>query len=418
MSLTKIKYSLFFSPGNSESCLAGLFEALLDEIKFPEKVISMTFFTGEGDDREIEAIRQKIDKTLQRIYSDIFYPPFLVISQPSLHVPEGILLEACLLRNEYIRISYKADGDARYTLISNNSVKEFYGMYQIQKGAYDTYECFFNAFEKVSTILKKEGMGFSNVVRQWNYIGNILGRDDVLPSGGTNYAIFNRVRTLFYEKENFCSGYPAATGIGMKHRGIGISVIAGTFPKEQLKPVSNPLQINSYQYCSEKIAPGSDSTNLPKFERALIHDSGEGETRIFVSGTAAIRGMNTVSKNNFRGQAEITFENILQLVSDFIAGRPEIKTEYVRVYLKRKDDFIKWLKLIDRVPKVFGAKLLSVLQADICRDDLLLEIESSFYLKIPDHEKEGHMVSDGCTHNVSDLRFPEISSFPGTERHI
>ena len=70
----------------------------------------------------------------------------------------------------------------------------------------------------MKAILDVEGMSFNNLVRQWNYIGNIL----EIKHGFQNYQIFNEVRSEVYQKYRTIAGYPAATGIGMKLDGVSL----------------------------------------------------------------------------------------------------------------------------------------------------------------------------------------------------
>ena len=75
----------------------------------------------------------------------------------------------------------------------------------------------------MKAILEKEGMSFDHVVRQWNYIGNIL----EIKNGLQNYQVFNEVRSEFYKKYRTVHGYPAATGIGMCGR-VGVQQLRVT----------------------------------------------------------------------------------------------------------------------------------------------------------------------------------------------
>ena len=113
----------------------------------------------------------------------------------------------------------------------------------------------------------------------------------------------------------------------------------------------------------------------PKFERAR-HIEGE-EQMIYISGTAAIRGEESCQQD-IVGQTALTMENIDHLISaenQVASGvkRPA-KMEYatMRAYLKycdNLDDVTTWID--EHYPNMQTLYLW----ADICREELLIEIE-------------------------------------------
>jgi hypothetical protein len=120
----------------------------------------------------------------------------------------------------------------------------------------------------------------------------------------------------------------------------------------------------------------------PKFERARYFELFE-KKLIFISGTASIVGEKTVGVGNPAEQTEITINNIKQLYSNEILEKISDKTlnpkyGHARVYLKDKKDF----SVIKRTFRShFGNLPVVYIVADICRKDLLVEIEGKVILE-------------------------------------
>ncbi|WP_175821637.1 hypothetical protein [Burkholderia sp. BCC0419] len=112
-----------------------------------------------------------------------------------------------------------------------------------------------------------------------------------------------------------------------------------------------------------------------------------GETRLFISGTASIRSHETIG-STVDEQLKITFENIETLVEN---GRQKLITEgrrirgghfeSAKIYVRHERDLGY---VADQVREHFplGADLAPVLLSDICRADLLLEIEGVYQFSL------------------------------------
>jgi len=240
------------------------------------------------------------------------------------------------------------------------------------------------AFDSVVGILSQEKMTLNNVVRQWNYIGDILKMND----GFQNYQIFNEVRSEYYKKYRTIQGYPAATGIGMKYGGVFLDFCALEADDTlRIKPVKNPNQSNAYEYGQQvlkgSILNGKTAKHPPQFERALLIVNSTYKY-LFISGTASIIGQETIGKGDVREQTLVTIENINKLTQsdhlgelpgdqDFVRG----KYTLLRVYVKNQEHFDEVRKICSdhfpHVPAIF-------IEADICREDLLMEIEAEFII--------------------------------------
>lgn len=238
------------------------------------------------------------------------------------------------------------------------------------------------AFRQLQNILIEEQMEFSDIVRQWNYVEQITGNYCHNSSTSQHYQIFNDVRSSFYQPASFKNGYPAATGIGIDCGGVIIDIIAATFSDEKsVIAVKSPVQLDAFSYTREVLAENNAmhdfSRTTPKFERAKILNSSE-ILLIFISGTAAIKGQISTSQLSVEQQTEMTIQNILSLISrenllKHGIDNAEVATiNYLRVYVKYNKDLaqVKYTCL-----KYFPQMSILYVVADICRPELLVEIE-------------------------------------------
>lgn len=231
-------------------------------------------------------------------------------------------------------------------------------------------------FAKLDGILSQHAFAVDDIVRQWNYIGNIVG------CRGTkqNYQEFNDARSCYYAKGAWGNGYPAATGIGTSYEGIVVGGIA--FKKangEGIFPIDNPLQIAAHVY-SKRVLIDDDVNAMkstPKFERAKLIETKAGAC-CFVSGTAAIRGEESKDASSAKLQTIMTIENIAHLVSKEnlvkYGSKPyDLRYVQIQVFIKNVEDYDEVRAEVEKaypnMPVVYSV-------ADVCRTELLVEIEA------------------------------------------
>jgi len=245
-------------------------------------------------------------------------------------------------------------------------------------GAYQTTA---NTLHQVCSLLKGRGVRFDQVIRTWLYLGGI-----VAPEGPTQrYKELNRARTDFYRDIPFLESYqrqtqhdrifPASTGIGTEGRELTASAIALATDRSDVvaTPIENPRQTSAYEYARRY------SIHSPKFSRAMAMSFGP-DTIIFVSGTASITRSETRHVGDVVAQTHESLDNIEALLSEENLGRHGLAGSgcsldglaVVRVYVKRKEDY-------PRVQAVCASRLgelpATYTRADVCRPDLLVEIE-------------------------------------------
>jgi enamine deaminase RidA (YjgF/YER057c/UK114 family) len=344
-------------------------------------IIKQTVFVSSRDISTYIEFKELITKSSAGFFSSFI--PTSIIPQPPLNGFDIAFEFAILPINDEFEIKTKKIGNTEYLTVSTSKYIEIIaGGLGTTLEKTDIYTQSMTAFQQMYDILNAEHMSFSNISRQWNYIEKIVSCTEE----NQHYQVFNDVRTAFYNSSHFENGYPAATGIGTETAGIIIDFIAIKSKKElNIIPIKSPVQRDAHQYTkevlahSDKVAGVKDTT--PKFERAKALVSGS-QCIVFVSGTAAIKGEASLETKNATTHTSMTLENILHLVSPENLSRhginlnsSPISPKYFRVYVKNEGDYQNVKKECDKnysnIPTIF-------LKADICRQELLIEIEGVF----------------------------------------
>ena len=339
--------------------------------------VKLNIFISVPDFPDYAEKKQFISRSVIAAFSDQC-PAFNV----SIHPPEEpfrVAVEALFAAGSRSGISTRFLGEFPYVVIESNNGKEVWSAgLGLDKDHDDTRKCAEAAFDIMGEILERENFSFNNIVRQWNYIGDILG----MHNGFQNYQIFNEVRTEYYSKYRTINGFPAATGVGMKYGGVYLDFCAVKSDETvRIEPVTNPSQVNAYEYGQEVLKGRSAGTgslkNPPQFERGLLVINKEVST-LFISGTASIIGQETIGRGDVAEQTVVSIEN-LRRVADMrrirnLTGKDDKgKYSLLRVYMQRQDDFGI---VRDICKEQFKGSPIVFIEADICRDDLLTEIEA------------------------------------------
>lgn len=227
-------------------------------------------------------------------------------------------------------------------------------------------------FARMSDILQAENLEINDIVRQWNYIERITH----MAREGQHYQLFNDARSAFYGGCEWPNGYPAATGIGTQMGGVTVLFDAVHASTECSTAVDNPLQISAHAYSQQVLINNTEAhKTTPKFERAR-HIAGVQQS-VYISGTAAIRGEESCREDAV-GQTRLTMENIDYLISEENLAKSGVSEPLqmsyasLRAYLKHREDLtgvVEWMESHYKSVDVL------YLWADICRDELLIEIE-------------------------------------------
>ena len=115
----------------------------------------------------------------------------------------------------------------------------------------------------------------------------------------------------------------------------------------------------------------------PKFERAKRIRHGDGEV-VLLSGTAAIVGERSVAHGDVEAQTATTIDNIGALI-----GARRLSS--LRAYVKHANDIPIVRRLCE---SAFGDVPAVFVTADVCRDELLVELEGTVVARSPARVRE------------------------------
>ena len=211
--------------------------------------------------------------------------------------------------------------------------------------------------------------GDAHLCRVWNYLPQINGH-----SGGLEHdRAFCAGRSLAFERafgEKFQARLPAASAVGASGDSIDVIFAATATPPRHFE---NPGQVPAYRY------PVEHGPRSPSFARATAVREG-GAAWVFVSGTAAIKGHETVAPGQLGPQLDCTLDNLRMvgraagLGNTLGAGR--VARRHFKVYLRHASDLAATQSRLARELLAPG-DLVTYLQADICRAALVVEIEAT-----------------------------------------
>jgi chorismate lyase / 3-hydroxybenzoate synthase len=137
--------------------------------------------------------------------------------------------------------------------------------------------------------------------------------------------------------------------------------------------IENPRQVSAYHY------PPEYSPRSPTFSRACTLDL-TGERMLFISGTASILGHATVHGSDAAAQTRETVRNIEALINE--ANRGADSAQAFSKHDLWYKAYVRHLHDVASVDSALCAALGSAAQvlylhADLCRADLLIEIEAT-----------------------------------------
>ncbi|VAW92596.1 uncharacterized domain / RidA/YER057c/UK114 superfamily, group 5 [hydrothermal vent metagenome] len=245
----------------------------------------------------------------------------------------------------------------------NNEI--LFGKICLDESKFDSLEdCSNHAYSSMLNFINQKE--FPHLVRIWNFfpeINNAVGSIE-------RYQSFCIGRYSAYQNvTEFERTLPAATAIGSHGKGLIVYFIATTKAGVQ---VENPRQISAYHY-PEKYSPKS-----PSFARATLKHW-PAVTHFFISGTASIVGHETLHEENVLIQLEETLKNIEALVTTVRDTHQQpihdiTNLSLMKVYIRYPEHY----EMIQQALSLRMGKDASIiyLQGDICRENLLLEIEA------------------------------------------
>jgi len=203
--------------------------------------------------------------------------------------------------------------------------------------------------------------GYPSLLRVWNFLDHInQGSGDL-----ERYRQFciGRGRGLM---DTPAERYPAASALGRQHTTHKLQTV-WLAARQAGSALENPRQMSAYRY------PRVYGPTSPSFSRATLNVDGT----LIVSGTASIVGHVSKHPGDALAQLEETLKNLAALTSHAAAHNPKLHqaglSHLFRVYVRHPEHAKRIAEQLQRA--VPGSRAI-FLAADVCRSELLLEIEA------------------------------------------
>lgn len=203
--------------------------------------------------------------------------------------------------------------------------------------------------------------GYPALLRLWNFLDHInQGSGDL-----ERYRQFciGRGRGLI---DTPCERFPAASALGRQQTTHKLQTV-WLAARQPGSPLENPRQMSAYRY------PRSYGPTSPSFSRATLTNDGT----LIVSGTASIVGHVSRHPGDPMAQLAETLENLAALTSHAATHNPKLRdaglSRLFRVYIRHPEHADAIATQLQRA--LPGSRAI-FLAADVCRSELLLEIEA------------------------------------------
>lgn len=295
--------------------------------------------------------------------------PQVTIPMASLPAP-GVMAASCEIwrgggtpfYGEFEGLSYAHQGSILFGAIQLDETRFPGGanVTPLQQATETAYRTIFRAIDTA---------GFPHILRFWNYVADINGESH----GLERYQQFNIGRQdgfLHSGRAVAGAAVPAASAVGFSQGPLTIYFLAGR--DVTTTALENPRQVSAYDY------PRVYGPRSPTFSRASVAHFNDHDV-LFLSGTASIVGHRTLHPGDVVKQVRETVANIHAMIDE--ANRVAAHTRFssdelcYKVYVRHLED----VDAIDaELRQAFGVfPRLLYLKADICRQDLLMEIEAT-----------------------------------------
>jgi len=349
-------------------------------------IIKMTIFVKNENHKQFTEIKNSLTEALSAHFGSAL-PIVSFIPEPPVD-NFNLVLEATFFDNSQsdFHIDFYHNPNSSYYIIANDDFEEISGATaNLNSNKNGVYTQTSNCFNEIDQILQENGLTLADIHRQWSYIGHINDFTDMNGKQFENYQQFNISRARYFSKCDWKNGFPSATGIGANIPGCTIEFLASPTSSDTIIiALHNPKQQDAHHY-SEKyqakemtLFQSNEHENTPKFERGKIVINGN-TMDVYISGTAAILGEDSVNQT-ITEQTEITLQNITALYSseNLLTHGIEVqgdlpKFELLRVYIKNHEDYSI---VQDICHKYYPEVPILIVEADVCRKELLVEIEA------------------------------------------
>ena len=295
--------------------------------------------------------------------------PVFRINTPVLGASDEASCEALLSRQP---ITSGRAGDIRYRLTD----QFIFGVIELDESTFvatvdrpPLLQAAESGYRQIFQLL--EQLGYATLLRAWNYIARINGESD----GIERYRQFNIGRQNAFVRDGraITGSVPAACALGVGDGPLQLAFLASRVP---MRAIENPRQVSAYHY------PSQYGPRSPTFSRAALFNIGHDEV-LFISGTASIVGHESVHLGDVVAQTSESLANVASLLDQANQVRHarfpcELADVSYRVFVRHPKD----LPLIQaEFERIVGTDATAVyVQADVCRSELLVEVEGSAML--------------------------------------
>lgn len=243
-----------------------------------------------------------------------------------------------------------------------------FGQLQLEESDYkDLAVLGCEGYQQIVQLLNE--INYPHMLRTWNFFPAITD----IQSKMERYQTFCAGRhDALSCQPGFERKLPAASAIGTRSPIAKIYFMAAREPGTQ---VENPRQISAFRY------PRQYGPRSPSFSRAVSKRWPSGH-HVYISGTASVVGHETKHIEDTPKQTEETLRNIESLIQNLptehhCALKSIHDLSLLKVYVRHKHDFGVVKQHIDEMTN--GSVPTLYLNGDICRSDLLIEIEGLYF---------------------------------------
>jgi len=242
-----------------------------------------------------------------------------------------------------------------------------FGALAIEQGNLEPVTC--EAYRSIVRLAREAGYPY--LLRAWNHVRDVnqgegdrerykhfsAGRHEALTAAGLQK-----------------SDFPAASAVGMSAGELAVYFVAA---RNRGLQVENPRQVAAYDY------PRQYGRRSPSFSRATAA-RWNGEALIFISGTSSVVGHATTHAGDADAQLQETLVNLERIAAASAeriggqAGLSDLAT--VKVYLRR--GAAAYEQVVPLLAQALPNAQILYLESDICRGDLLLEIEAIARIRV------------------------------------